>query len=106
MCRCNSYFLFCIPAQKLGSVGFVAEIDCDGVALRNDLFAIDQVGQGDSGVFLNKLWFDLIEPFGSTFNSRVFCLSVCNGEVLKELSQTLGEAAHVPVSERDCGLLH
>jgi hypothetical protein len=46
----------------------MANINTAGVTLRDDFVSIDEIGESDSGVFLYKLRFNLIEPFFSVFS--------------------------------------
>jgi len=81
--------LFNIFPQQLRFSGLVAEMHHDGITLGNNFITVNQVGQGDGRVFLQKFGLILIKPFGSALSSAVSDLGVGDAQVFENLPDSL-----------------
>lgn len=103
----QSDLLISVPAQKVFSVGLVAEVNTASVTLRNDLVSINEVRESNGGVFLLKFRLGLVKPFFPAFSinlTTVFDLVVGEASVFGNLSESFRESSDGPISDGDFSL--
>ena len=89
-----------ISSQKVDSSALVADVDEDGITLRDNLVSVDEVGKSDGWVFLDQLDLIFLEPLVGGFRG-VDNLGVWYFAVFHEMSDPLSHPPDAPITKSD-----
>lgn len=105
-CSGHSHLLIGVSSHQVLSVGSVADIDADGVALADQFVAVLEIGQIDCWVSFSKEGLELIvPPVAVLFQvATVLGLGVRKSTEFKQLPDALSKSSNVPVAKNNFAL--